>query len=916
MAVAVSDTNWHSLDAKDVMSKLGTSDKGLSESEASSRLGQYGPNELQKKKGVSKLQIFLEQFKNILIIILIAATVFSAFIGELVDAAAIIIIVILNAIFGFMQEYKAEKTIEALKKLTSPEAVVIRGGREMKIDSRLLVPGDVVVLDEGSRIPADMRLFSVAELRIDEAVLTGESVPVSKTTTPLESASVADRKNLAYMGTLVTYGRGMGVVIGTGMKTEMGKIANVVQEEEDQATPLQKKLSSFGRILGIIILVICALVIVVGIAREGPLAGKPLTETLISTMILTGIALAVAAIPEGLPAIMTITLALGLQRLAKRNALMRKLPAAEALGSTTVICSDKTGTLTKNEMTISELWCPDKSVAVTGEGYMPEGKFMTGGAEMDAKTGEHVSFMLQAGTLCNNAMLDCKNGECGIIGDPTEAAIIVAAKKIGMDKDVLERDFRRVHEIPFSSERKMMTVINSIPNTSSRFISFSKGAPEVIIGACENILIDGKPAKMTLSWREKILEKNTAMTAKALRVLAIASREMQSADAEAAEKGLTLLGLVGMIDPPREEAVESVKVCKKAGIRVVMITGDHKNTASAVAQQLGILNEGGRVLTGEELDALSESELQKLVGEISVYARVNPLHKVKIVDALKRRGEIIAMTGDGVNDAPALKKADIGIAMGIKGTDVSKEASDMILRDDNFASIVSAIHEGRAIYDNVKKFIQYLLSCNVGEVMVVFFGILIGFTDPTLRDPVTGLSPLVLPLTAIQLLWINILTDGLPALAIGIDPPAPGIMSRPPRNPKEGILTRHMFAEIMVFGTVMTVVTLLMFGVDIQFGGARAVTTTFTLVVMIEMLRTHQVRMKYKISIFSNRKLLLAIASSIALQLVVVYVPFLQPIFGTVAMELADWIEIIVAAVFVFVAMWLYSRIAGGKGYD
>ncbi len=894
-----SGVNWHELDAKDALKKLGTSEKGLSESEAEARLARFGYNELQKRKGISKLQIFIEQFKNLLIIILIAATIFSALVGEMVDAAAIIAIVILNAIFGFIQEFKAEKTIEALKKLTSPEAIVIRGDKEMKIESRMLVPGDIVILEEGTRVPADMRLISEAELKIDEAILTGESVPANKQTEPLKSASVADRKDLAYMGTLVTYGHGTGVVIATGMNTEMGKIAQVVQEEEEQATPLQKKIAAFGKVLGIIIMVICALVVVMGIAREGPLAGKPLTETLLVTMVITGIALAVAAIPEGLPAVMTITLAIGLQRLAKRNALMRKLPAVEALGSTTVICSDKTGTLTKNEMTISELWCSDKTIEVTGEGYKPEGRFLIDKKEIDAKTMEGVSLMLRAGTLCTNASLTKKGEEYMIIGDPTEGSIIVTAKKAGLDKAQMEAEFRRVHEMPFSSERKMMSTINMVHER--RYMACVKGAPETIVELCETLLVDGKPAKLSREWKEKISAKNADMTSRALRVLAIAYKEMPAADAKSAERELTFLGLVGMIDPPREDAIESVKECKKAGIRVVMITGDHRNTAAAVAKQLGLL-EDGRVLTGEDLEKMQEGALEKIVGEVSVYARVNPLQKVMIVDALQRRGEIVAMTGDGVNDAPALKKADIGIAMGIKGTDVAKEASKMILKDDNFVSIVSAVREGRGIYDNIKKFIQYLLSCNVGEVMVVFFALLIGFQNPATAE-------IILPLTAIQLLWINLLTDGLPALAIGVDPASPRIMERPPRDPKENILTKSMLIEILVFGTVMCAGTLFLFDYNLPQGAAKAITVAFTAVVMFEMVRTESVRMKYKIGFFSNRKLLLAIASSIILQLVVVYTPFLQPVFGTTALGPVEWIEIIGASCGVYVAMLVYGRI-------
>jgi Ca2+-transporting ATPase len=891
-----SDIRWHELEANEVLKKLGTTTKGLSENEAEARLATFGYNELQKQKGVSKLEIFVSQFKSILIIILIGATIFSALIGELIDAIAIITIVILNAIFGFVQEYRAEKTIEALKKLTSPEAIVMRDGKEKKIDSRLLVPGDLVMLEEGSRIPVDMRLIQTSELKIDEAILTGESSAVTKNTDISKAASIADRKNTAYMGTLVTYGRGTGIVVSTGMKTEMGKIAHVVQEEQEQETPLQKKIGVFGKRLGLLILVICALVIVIGLVREGPLAGQPLTEKLIITMVITGIALAVAAIPEGLPAVMTITLALGLQRLAKRNALMRKLPAVEALGSTTVICSDKTGTLTKNEMTISRIWYPDEFVEVTGEGYKPEGKFISGGKEVAAKTIEHVSFMLKVGTLCTNANLEMSEKEFNILGDPTEGAIVVAAKKIGLDKKELDAKFRRIHEIPFSSERKMMTTLNQLSGKNA--MACIKGATEVIVNLCDKIHVDGKTTKMTHEWKEKILSKNISMTDQALRVLAIAYKETDGQDYKSAEKNLTFLGLVGMIDPPREEAIESVKVCKTAGIRVVMITGDHKNTAIAVARKLGLLDEHERAITGEEMDKISDEELDKIVNEVAVYARVNPLHKVRIVDALKKKGEIVAMTGDGVNDAPALKRAGIGIAMGIKGTDVSKEASDMILRDDNFSSIVSAVYEGRAIYDNIKNFIQYLLSSNVGEVMIVFFALLIGFQDPATLG-------ILLPVTAIQLLWINLLTDGLPALALGVDPAAPGIMERPPRDPKEGILTKAMLTDILIFGMIMCAGTLILFDMNLPTGRTHAITVAFTAIVMFEMVRVESVRAKHKLGFFSNKKLILAIASSVFLQLLIVYTPFFQTIFETTAIGLADWAEIIAVSVIVFFTMKL-----------
>jgi Ca2+-transporting ATPase len=902
-----SDTKWHEITSAESLKKLSASEKGLSENEAQARLSRLGYNELVKEKGISKAAIFIAQFKSILVIILIGATLFSALIGELLDAAAIIMIVVLNAIFGFIQEYKAEKTIEALKKLTSPEALVLRDGEERKIDSRLLVPGDIIILEEGSRVPADMRVIQDAELKIDEAILTGESAPVSKDPAPSKAASIADRKNMAYMGTLVTYGRGVGVVVATGMRTEMGKIAKVVQAEEEQTTPLQKRLGAFGKKLGLLILVICVMVIVIGIVREGPLAGKPLTEGLIVMIVITGIALAVAAIPEGLPAVMTITLALGLQRLAKSNALMRRLPAVEALGSTTVICSDKTGTLTKNEMTVSRLWHPDAFIEITGEGYRPEGRLVSKGKDVGSKMRDALSFMLKVGALCTNARLQKNGGEYSIMGDPTEGSIVVAAQKLGLIKEEIEARHERLHEIPFSSERKMMTTINKMPGRA--VMCCAKGATEVILEHCDNILAGGGSHKITRAWKERIAAKNQEMASDALRVLAIAYKETGKVDTKTAESGLTFIGLVGMIDPPREEAKESVKVCRKAGIRVIMITGDHRNTAIAIARQLGLMDGNGRAITGEELDTISDEALARAVKEVAVYARVNPIHKVRIVDALKKNGEIIAMTGDGVNDAPALKKADIGIAMGIKGTDVAKEASDMILTDDNFTSIVRAVHEGRAIYDNIKNFIQYLLSSNVGEVLIVFFAILVGFQDPSTLE-------IILPVAAIQLLWINLLTDGLPALALGVDPASSGIMERPPRDPKENILTRAMAMDILLFGALMCIGTLLLFDLSLPYGKEKAMTVAFTAIVMFEMVRVESVRSKHKLGILSNKKLLIAVASSILLQLVIIYVPFFNPVFETLPLALSEWAWIVAASAMLFVIMWIKGRVVKGRPWD
>jgi Ca2+-transporting ATPase len=888
---------WNELDSKQVLKELQTSEKGLSSQEAQSRLLKYGPNELKEEKRISRLEIFLNQFRSVLVVILIGATVFSAAIGEMLDAAVILIIVILNAIFGYVQEFKAEKAIEALKKLSSPESVVMRDGKKQVIASRLLVPGDIVILEQGTKVPADLRILETTDLQIDESAITGESAPVTKTTPPCKSAVLAERKNMAWMGTVVTYGRGTGVVVETGMKTEMGRIAHTIQEAGEDETPLQKKLGVFGRKLGLIILSICAIVMLTGMLR-----GKPIVE-----MIITGIALAVAAIPEGLPAVVTITLALGLQKLSKSNAIIRKLPAVESLGSTTVICADKTGTLTKNEMTVRRIWHSGADVSVTGEGYNPEGKFLASGREVAPPKDRALEPILRTAALCSNAELETDNGQnigqkatespsFKIVGDPTEGALAVAAQKAGISLE----GYPRIKEIPFTSERKMMTTLHTTPQKKT--IACVKGAPEKILSLCTHYYSKGKPVKLTPSERRKILNANQNLTKDALRVLAIACKEVSKRD-KSIESNLTFLGLVGMIDPPRETVANDIATCRKAGIKVVMITGDHMNTAVAIAKEIKIMESSNeKALTGEELDRLSDQQLDDIVEQVRVYARVNPEHKVRIVDAFKRKGHIIAMTGDGVNDAPALKKADIGVAMGINGTDVAKEASDMVLADDNFSSIVAAVKGGRQIYDNIKKFIQYLLSSNMGEVLIVFTAMLIGFTDPQ-----TG--SILIPVTAIQILWINLLTDGLPALALGADPPSRDIMDRPPRPPKENILSKGMFIDMCMVAAIMLVGTLFLFAYNLPSGGTKAVTVAFTTIVIFEMVRVQSVRAKYKVGFFSNRKLLLAIASTIILQLFVIYIPMLQPAFSTIPLDLMDWIEISAVASSVMIIMLIKDRL-------
>ena len=875
---------WNELEAKQVLKELQTSQTGLSGQEAQSRLLKYGPNELKEEKRISRLEIFLNQFRSILVIILIGATIFSAVIGEILDAIVILIIVILNAVFGYVQEYKAEKAIEALKRLSSQESVVLRDGKKQTIASKLLVPGDIVVLEQGTKVPADLRILETIDLQIGESIITGESAPVTKKTEIFRNAVLAERKNTAWMGTIVTYGRGTGVVVETGMNTEMGKIAHTIQEAGEEGTPLQKKLGIFGKKLGLIILSICGIVILTGVLR-----GEP-----IFTMIITGIALAVAAIPEGLPAVVTITLALGLQKLSKSNAIIRKLPAVESLGSTTVIASDKTGTITKNEMTVRKIWHNGTLIAVTGEGYRPEGKFLIGDKEISPSKDKTLELILRTASLCNNAELETSNGIFKIVGDPTEGSLIVAARKAGLSL----KEYPRIKEIPFTSERKMMTTIHTFQKKTTACV---KGAPEKILSLCTHYCSNGKPVKLTQSERRKILDANQNLTKDALRVLAIAHKEASSKE-KSIESNLTFLGLVGMIDPPRETVAQDIATCRKAGIKVVMITGDHLNTAVAIAKEIKIIDSPEeKALTGEELDKLSGPELENIVEQVRVYARVNPEHKVRIVDAFKKKGHIIAMTGDGVNDAPALKKADIGVAMGINGTDVAKEASDMVLADDNFSSIVAAVKGGRQIYDNIKKFIQYMLSTNFGEVLIVFTAMLIGFTDPA-----TGM--VMLPLTAIQILWINLLTDGLPALALGADPPAKDVMDRPPRSPKENILSRSMFLDICIVGVMMLAGTLALFSYNLHTGAVKAMTVAFTAIVAFEMVRLQSIRARYGLGLFSNRKLILAMAITFGLQAAVIYTPFLQQAFETVPLDLLDWIEIGAVASTVAIATLVKDR--------
>ena len=868
-------TRFHSLNIGDVLETLQSSVKGLDDSEARTRLERYGANELRREKQISPFRIFAEQFKEILIVILLAATLLSFLVGETVDAIVILAIVFACAILGFAQEHRAERSLEALKKMAAPTATVMRNGREMQIPSRDIVSGDVILIKTGDRVPADARIIEEFNLKVDEASLTGESTPVRKHAEPVaENAPVMEQANIAFSGTTVTYGHGKAVVFSTGMETEFGKIAKIIQATTEEKTPLENRLEHVGKWLGISCVVVCVVVAGLGILR-----GHPILE-----MVIWGVSLAVAAVPEALPAVVTGALAIGVQRISKRNAIVRKLPAVETLGCTTVICADKTGTLTRGEMTVRRVYLNDRFIDVTGTGYVPKGNFLFDG---EAANDERISILAQIGLLCNDARVESQSSAWTLIGDPTEGALVVLAVKAGLDQDKVRDAYPRVGEVPFSSERKRMTTVHSTPQGA--MVAYMKGAPEILLERCASILKESGVSPLSDSEKKRILAANEKMAGDALRVLAVAYRTLPaSSDSieyteEYVEHDSTFVGLVGMMDSPRDEAKRAIQTCRNAGVKTVMITGDHKLTASVIAKQLGILGDDNRVLTGSELDGLSDGELEDLVEDVSVYARVSPEHKMRIVKALKARGHIVAMTGDGVNDAPALKNADIGVAMGITGTDVAKEASDMILTDDNFASIVSAMEEGRGIYDNIKKYIAYLLSCNVGEILLMF---------------IAGLLAWPLPLVAVQLLWVNLATDGLPALALGVDPPDPDIMKRPPRDPRESIFTRPIKLLILGVSLIMILVLLPTFDWAYHLKGlVYAQTMIFTTVVIFELFNAFNCRSErhslLKIGPFSNRWLMIAVAISLLMQLAVLYTPAFDVLLDTVPLSVTDWFVIL-----------------------
>ena len=880
---------------------------------------QDGPNELPESPRPAFWRMVLDQFNNFIVIILIVASVVSAVLGETIDAAAIMAIVLLNAVLGVVQERRAEEALAALRRLAAPEAQVVRDGHRQTIAGRLLVPGDIVLLEAGNYVPADVRLFETANLRIEEAALTGESVAVQKDAKVVLSQDVTlgDRLNTAFMGTLVSYGRGKAVVVSTGMRTQIGLIAAMLQSVQEEPTPLQRRLDQLGKVLGWAALGVCALIFVVGWLR----GYEPLE------MFLVAVSLAIAAVPEGLPAVVTITLALGMREMIGRHALIRRLSSVETLGSTTVICSDKTGTLTQNQMTVTRIWVDGVTLEVGAAGDASGAPFRRDGRAVDLMDYRGAATALWVAVLANDAEMETADADHSptgfrVVGEPTEAALVIAAAKAGADQANLGRAYPRIDEIPFDSTRKRMTTVHKVehprPEDLSPFYDFSrrqwevaatKGAPDIVLKLCTHYQrMDDTPAPLTEEVSQRILAANDALTQQALRVLGVAYRVERDvpdqATPEAVERDLVFVGLIGMIDPARPEVPPAVEKARRAGIRSVMITGDYPITARAIAEEIGLLRSGHKVLSGADLERMDADALRREVMQTDVFARVSPEHKVRIVDGLKRNGEIVAMTGDGVNDAPALKRADIGVAMGITGTDVAKETADMVLTDDNFASIVAAVEQGRIIYANIRKFVFYLLSCNLAEILIIATAILAGLPSP---------------LAPIQLLWLNLITDGAPALALGVEKGDPDTMNQPPRPPSEPIINREMRLGIMIQTITIAAVTLTAYLIGLREHPELpeyAESMAFVTLSFSELLRAFTARSEryplLKIGLFSNRAMFYAVASSLILLLLVIYVPFLQPVFKTFPLGLAQW-EIVgpllvVPAVVAEISKWALSR--------
>jgi Ca2+-transporting ATPase len=936
----IKEQEWHALKAEEVLNHLEVRDEGLSSAEVEKRLQQYGQNQLEEAPRPGFLALLWGQLNNFVVILLIVASVISALLGDYVESAAIMAIVVLNSVLGIIQEQRAEQALAALKKLAAPEAQVLRDGSRKSVPAYNLVPGDIVFLEAGNFIPADLRLLEAINLRVEEASLTGESLPVQKNAaTVLEkNVPLGDRKNTAFMGTVVNYGRGRGVVTSTGMRTQLGLIATMLQSVETEETPLQRRLDQLGRTLSIGSLILVAVVFLVALVNYteiGLLFSTPLEYFKeyvgeITEVFIIAISLAIAAVPEGLPAVVTISLALGMREMIQRHALIRKLSSVETLGSATTICSDKTGTLTQNEMTVTRVWADNQFVHITGTGYAPKGEFQVDGKTVEAKKYPAILTTLWLGVLNNDALIET-TGESEsaqtyrIVGDPTEGSLLVAAAKAGAVHLDVKEAYPRENEVPFDSERKRMITIHDVikphPNDISPFydeahknwdVIVMKGAPDIVLTLCSKYQgMDDKPCEMTEAMRQQILAANDTMTKDALRVLGFAYRleknvpnNIEEVKTEDLEKDLVFVGLMGMIDPPRTEVKPALEHARHAGIRTVMITGDFPNTARAIAESIGLLRPGKKVMTGAELDAIDDKQLKEIIEDTDVFARVSPEHKMRIVDALQANDEVVAMTGDGVNDAPAIKRADIGVAMGITGTDVAKGTADMVLTDDNYASIVSAVEQGRIIYSNIRKFVFFLLSSNVAEIMIIFLATLAG---------------LPAPLTAIQLLWLNLVTDGAPALALAMEKGDPDIMDQKPRAKSEPIVNRSMGLGIVIQTIMQTSAVLGAFvmglvwhleagaiipdganvlsyvlahdwrGVDVQ----SAETMAFVTLSLCELFRAYTVRSErasiFTIGIFSNKYMQYAVGASIALVILVCAVPFLQPIFNTHFLSGREW---------------------------
>ena len=856
---------WYKKSKNEILQELDVDEKnGLSSTEALRRLEKYGKNKLETKKKKTLFKQFLSQLKDVMIYILIIAAIISAFLGEISDALIILLVIIINAVIGVIQESKAEKALDALKELSTPKALVKRDGSLKEILSEDIVPGDIVIIDAGRYIPGDLRLIDTANLKIEESAFTGESVPSEKDASflPDKEIPIGDQNNMAFMSTLATYGRGVGVVVGTGMNTEIGKIAKMIEQEENDETPLQKKLSELGKILGFLAVGICIIIFIISFFQ-----GRDLLE-----MFLTSISLAVAAIPEGLPAIVAIVLALGVQRMVKKNAIIRKLPAVETLGSVSIICSDKTGTLTQNKMTVTTVY--------TNDSYIKESDFNLNDNES--------KLLVDCMVLCNDATYSEKSQT----GDPTEIALLESPFKLNILKEKLEKEFKRIDEIPFDSDRKLMTTVNLVDDKKARV--FTKGALDSILSICNKISINGKLLDFTKEYKAKVLENSNIMSDKALRVLAFAYKDISKENIvlDSLEKDLVFIGMVGMIDPPRLEVKDSIKLCKSAGITPVMITGDYKNTAFAIANELGIAEDISQAITGHEIDRFKEEEFNEKIINYRVFARVSPEHKVKIVKAFKSHGNIVSMTGDGVNDAPSLKAADIGVAMGITGTDVSKGASDMILTDDNFSTIVSAVEEGRKIYLNIKKSIVFLLSCNLGEILTLFTAILLNWNSP---------------LQPIHILWVNLITDSFPALALGVDKTKEDVMNNPPRNPKESIFIKSDKIQLIINGVLIGGITLFAFKLGERLYAdslIHAQTMAFVVLSVSQLFLSLSLRSNTKsafsLGIFSNKYLVYSILLGIFLQVIIISISFIANIFKVTPLLLYDWIVVILVSLIPF----------------